>query len=322
VPKLELRPFADHDLDDAGALLAARHAAHRRAEPLYSPRFEDPAEAAREVAELWKSEAASGAVASVGGRVVGFLLGTRWRDDVWGPNVWVQAAGHAAEHPEIVRDLYGAAAARWVGEGRTAHYAVVPNYDPALVDAWFRLGFGQQQAYAIREASPPGPVRTDGFTIRHATIEDAEAIATVDQSLPQHQGASPVFSAGLVPPFDELVADAREGVEDPDFEVFVAEQDGTVVGAAVGSSIEKSSMHHGLSRPDNAGYLAFAAVLPEARGRGMGRALGETVLEWIAASGYQAAVTDWRVANLLSSRTWPRLGFRPSFLRLHRVTGH
>jgi hypothetical protein len=29
-------------------------------------------------------------------------------------------------------------------------------------------------------------------------------------------------------------------------------------------------------------------------------------------------VTDWRVTNLLSSRFWPRRGFRLSFLRLYR----
>jgi hypothetical protein len=33
-------------------------------------------------------------------------------------------------------------------------------------------------------------------------------------------------------------------------------------------------------------------------------------------------VTDWRVTNLLSSRTWPRLGFKESFLRLHRLVGY
>jgi hypothetical protein len=28
------------------------------------------------------------------------------------------------------------------------------------------------------------------------------------------------------------------------------------------------------------------------------------------------------VTNLLSSRTWPRLGFETTFLRLHRVLGY
>lgn len=32
--------------------------------------------------------------------------------------------------------------------------------------------------------------------------------------------------------------------------------------------------------------------------------------------------TDWRATNLLSSRTGPKLGFEPTFVRLHRVVGY
>ena len=52
---------------------------------------------------------------------------------------------------------------------------------------------------------------------------------------------------------------------------------------------------------------------------GAGTALGATVLDWAATEGYTAVVTDWRATNLLSSRTWPKLGFRPTFLRLFRA---
>ena len=38
------------------------------------------------------------------------------------------------------------------------------------------------------------------------------------------------------------------------------------------------------------------------------------MLDWAAAEGYAVVVTDWRATNLLSSRTWPKLGFRPTFL--------
>jgi hypothetical protein len=46
------------------------------------------------------------------------------------------------------------------------------------------------------------------------------------------------------------------------------------------------------------------------------------VLGWAGEAGYRSVVTDWRVTNLLSSRAWPALGFRPSFFRLHRLVGH
>jgi hypothetical protein len=41
-----------------------------------------------------------------------------------------------------------------------------------------------------------------------------------------------------------------------------------------------------------------------------------------AQAGYDCVATDWRVTNLLSSRTRPRLGFAESFVRLHRLVGY
>ena len=65
-----------------------------------------------------------------------------------------------------------------------------------------------------------------------------------------------------------------------------------------------------------------ALVIGAARGLGAGRALGEAVLGWSHEAGHAACVTDWRATNLLSSRAWPRLGFRDTFWRLHRLVGH
>jgi ribosomal protein S18 acetylase RimI-like enzyme len=98
--------------------------------------------------------------------------------------------------------------------------------------------------------------------------------------------------------------------------------DDQVVGSAVGCALTKSSSNAGLIRPDHAGFLGFAAVLPEARGLGAGRALGETVMHWSHEAGYDCVTTDWRQTNLLSSRTWSRLGFVPTFVRLHRTLGY
>ncbi len=131
-----------------------------------------------------------------------------------------------------------------------------------------------------------------------------------------------MFATGGIQTLEEAVAEWEDGIDDAEFTNFVAELDGQVVGSAVACSVEKSSMHGGVARPDDAGFLGFAAVLPEARGHGLGRALGEAVISWSAQQGYATVVTDWRMTNLLSSRTWPRLGFRPTFLRLHRIVGH
>ena len=77
-------------------------------------------------------------------------------------------------------------------------------------------------------------------------------------------------------------------------------------------------MHKGLGRPERAAFIGFAATLPEAQGSGLGLALTDASFNWAAEHGYEVMVTDWRVTNLLSSRFWPKRGFRPVFLRLYR----
>jgi len=322
MPGIDLRPFTSADLPTAGRLLASRHTCHRQQEPLLSPRYEDPATAEDALTQIWNLDDASGSVAESGGNVIGFLLGApKENRTTWGPNIWVEAAGHAVVEPETVRDLYGHAAGTWVQQGRTAHYVVVPSHDQAVVEAWFRVGFGQQHMHAVRAVGPTPPSTASSVTIRSARRTDIPVLALLDRALSVHQALSPVFSSAHPPSLEEAVAEWEAEIDNPAFVNFVAERDGVVIGSAIGCSIDQSSMHVGLSRPDRAGHLAFAAVLPEHRGLGAGRALGNAVLGWASQHAYPCVVTDWRVTNLLSSRTWPRLGFRDTFVRLHRVVG-
>ena len=179
--RFEVVPFADEHVEDAARLLAARHARHRRDEPLLPPRFEEPAAARDELLAVRRANDASGAAALLDGRLVGYLLGAPRDADVWGENVWVEAAGHAVESAEDVRDLYALAAAGWVDEGRRRHYALVPATDAALVDAWFRLGFGQQQAHGLRnlDLTEAG----HDFEIREPTEADIDELIEVEVDL-------------------------------------------------------------------------------------------------------------------------------------------
>ena len=146
--RLEIQPFSADYLDEASTLLARRHARHRVTEPFLPASYEQ-LDVARAAIEALAAFDASGAVASRGGTVVGFLIGTSQENPIWGPNVWFEPAGHAVDEAEDVRDLYAFAAARWVEEGRTSQYAVVPAGDASLLDAWVCLGFGQQHVQAI-----------------------------------------------------------------------------------------------------------------------------------------------------------------------------
>jgi GNAT superfamily N-acetyltransferase len=157
------------------------------------------------------------------------------------------------------------------------------------------------------------------LTLRAPTRDDIDALARIDVALPAHQARSPVFSLLPLPSVEEARAEYEADFGDPRFATFVVEYEGEVIGAAVGCPIEVSSGHRSLTLPPGAGFLGFAAVLPEHRGLGAGRVLGDAVLAWSRDAGHPSVVTDWRMTNLLASRTWPRLGYRPTFFRLFRA---
>ncbi len=72
-----------------------------------------------------------------------------------------------------------------------------------------------------------------------------------------------------------------------------------------------------LDPDDNeARHIASTAVLPEARGGGIGVALTTHALALAAEHGHPRVWTNWRVTNLGASRFWPARGFRLVRLRL------
>lgn len=307
---MEIAPFAEEHLDAAAELLAERHRRHREAEP----RLPRDVDFRAEVEALWAKDGAAGAFADGG-----YVLGTRLDDAMWGPNAWIELAGHAVREPDLVRDLYADCAARWVDEGRTLHYVYVPAHDDALVDAWFRLGFGAQHAFGIRELTDDPAIEIEGVLTREATEDDVDALVQVGPALNDHQALAPVFAKTPAWSDDETRAEILVDLENPEIGNLVAEIDGRVVGNFVVVPVEMSGAHTGLAQPPGLAHLGFAAVRPEARGSGAGLALTAASFAWARQRGYEAMVTDWRVTNLLSSRFWPKRGLRITFLRLHRA---
>ena len=312
MPAVEIQPFSDQHLGDAATLLEERHSRHRAVEPLLGKEIDFRAE----LEILWAREGSSGAVALRTGRVVGYLLGAP-RDDSWGANIWVEAAGHAVEETEDTRDLYAAAAEHWVEQGRTRHYVLVPA-DETLVDAWFRVGFGGQHAHGIREVSTHNEVAVpNGFDIRHPVASEIESLIEVGLALPRHQRKAPVFSELPVPSEEEERQEWLDTLAG-DEEVLIGYLNDKPVACWSVTSIERSGAHTGVARPERAAFIGFAATLPESRGSGIGVALTDACFAWAAEHDYPTMVTDWRETNLLASRFWPRRGFRRMFLRLYR----
>jgi GNAT superfamily N-acetyltransferase len=293
---LEIHPLSDLR-DDAAGLLAERFARQRAAEPLL-PEIDDFA------AQLPEDD---GLVATRGGAAVAYLAGA-----LDGDTARVGFAGCAASEPDALRDLFAVLAERW----DVSRFAVaVPASDERLIDAWFRLAFGCQFMWAVRETGDASQIEFGG-RIRPGTPDDLESVAEFDEILWLLQSRSPSFSGLHLPSRDEFLAEWGDTWDDPElFPHFVAERDGRVVGHALLYRRPEGDLR---VPPENID-LAHAATLDDVRGSGVGLALTQHVLTWAHEHGYQSMTTDWRSANLLSSRFWPRRGFRPQYLRLYRA---
>lgn len=292
---LEIHPLSELR-DEAAALLAERFARQRAAEPLL-PAIDD--------FEPYLPE--EGLVASRGGEAVAYLAGAVDEDSKMAR--WL-FAGHAAREPEALRDLFAVQA----GEFDVSRFMVtVPATDRDLLDVWFRLAFGCQAVWAVREVEQVEPVHFGG-TIRPATPDDVEAIVDLDLVLYAHQEATPSFSEFSPPPREQSEQETSE-LWGGQYVTFVAEQRGDVVGMLILYPRPGGDLRVPAGNID----LAFAATRPEVRGSGVGRALTAFALRYAHEHGYRSMTTDWRMVNLLSSRFWPRRGFRPQYLRLYRA---
>jgi GNAT superfamily N-acetyltransferase len=320
---LTIEPFTTAALDGAARLLADRHRRQRLVEPLLDASYETAAGARTAIAAALQADLASGVVAVRDGEVVGYMIGQQKDPTTWGPNVWVESAGHAATEPAIVRAMYAVLADEWVAAGRNNQHVLVPATDVDLVDAWFSLDFGQQHLHAVREVPDAsfGVVPQTELVIRTPTRDDLDGLAELELVLPRHLRGAPVFSTLTIQPFDEVRAELDDDLDDPKYTYFVAEHEGSVVGSGIGCALSVSRAAIGPNLVTNAAFLAYVAVLPEARGLGAGRALGETILAWARDAGYRTIATDWRSANVEADRSWRGLGFRPTFRRLHRLIG-
>jgi GNAT superfamily N-acetyltransferase len=303
VPATDAVPFSDEHLDAAAELLAARHARHREAEPLLPADVDFRSELERE----WHQEGASGVFA---GDAYLIAAPQTFADVTW---MRVSVVGQAIEGDrERMRDLYAAAAQRWVDEGHRQHAAFVPAHDTELVDTWFRLSFGASATLALRETGPEEPFDGD-VEIRHGTPDDFRESARLELEMGASMQPAPSFSNIPLQTLDEVEAEWREDEDIDRYELFVAERDGRVVG-----DILLYRRPPDLRVPEGSIDLAQASTEPEARGTGVGRALTAHVIRWAHEHGHPVMTTDWRMTNLWASRFWPKRGFRVAFLRVYR----
>jgi GNAT superfamily N-acetyltransferase len=284
-------------------------------------RFENPREAETAIRAALVREHAAGYAALADGRLVAYLIGDMVIDDVWGRSGWVRWAGCAYDigtGVEPVRDLYAALGAHWVTRGIFTHCVLAPVSDTAMIGAWFSLSFGIQQVHALQSISKPGGGRPvpPGIEMRRAGSGDEHHLAKLSDIIWRKQVKAPVWAVMMPDEVAGREAAWAELATDDEVTAWLAMRGEEPLAVQMYWPSEADADN--VMVPDNCVYLSVAGTLPEARGLGLGTWLSEHVLSEAHAAGFRYCETDWRSTNLLSSRFWPKRGYRPVFYRLVR----
>jgi GNAT superfamily N-acetyltransferase len=217
--------------------------------------------------------------------------------------------GPAGAHLDLAVSDRSAETARHVALG-----AAVERQEPW----WTVLRDPAGLAYCLTDRDPVRgrPGRDEGEPSR--TGPDRGSVSEASGSDPRIRTAVPADWTRIWPVFSAVVADGETYAypEDltadearhlwlgsPPGHTVVLEEDGVLLGTAT----------MGPNRPGRGDHVGTASfmVAAEARGRGVGRALGEYVVEWHRRQGYRAIQFNAVVeTNTAAVRLWHRLGFR------------
>ncbi len=297
---LAIRPLETCGLHEALALVTAAYDDERRASPLLPPRIQGDAAGLLPSLERCLDKGCVGAFRD--GKLVGFMGVHAFFPFKGHPAALVREVTHAASGEDrltLYRLLYESLGEclrrRRVQLHIVAHFAA----DRELADGLFQLGFGALLAERLRDLSE---VRC-AARVPVAQEKDFLAVEEIDGEHMRYYRGAPMFLLK-----DDSPQAVRAGLlehQDRGDALFVYRESGApaaylVAGPCLGAS-------EGLVlRNTNSAQVLSAYARPEARGRGVGKALLSAAVEWARERGYERLFVEHETANLSASRFWGR----------------
>ena len=317
--KIELLPFTDEIIPDAGRLLADRHKCNREILPLLPVRFEDPAVASKAVEILWQEKYTGGYAAFRNGRLIAYLIG-KTATDPWGRAGYVYLPGYAVaedERPAVIQDLYALLGEDWVKKGCFDHCLYISAADTKVIQTLFDIGFGKERIDALmdlRTLEIPEVKEPTELVIRKAGSGDNAHLGSLSNIIFRALAKPPYWHPTVPEDWDDLYEGWSELADDKEWTIWLALENDEALGI-VGFRPEEEIDTQVLAAPRTV-YLSVAATKPEARGRGISTVLTWHGLKQAQQEGYEICYSNWISPNLLASRFWPRFGFQDAAYRL------
>lgn len=151
--------------------------------------------------------------------------------------------------------------------------------------------------------------------IRPATTHDLDAIvARWHELMAAHRALDATLYATAEHAPGTYRAFVRRHLGKTSSIVFVAEQDGAVVGYLLGGTGQRSPIY----TISAVGMIFDLVVAPAARRAGIGRALVDAALAWFDGRGLEHVQVNFSTVNPSAAEFWPRLGFTPFLCEAYR----
>ena len=160
------------------------------------------------------------------------------------------------------------------------------------------------------------------ITVVRAGVERLDELVGFWKLLHRHQSSVAAAVAGLdvLSESDSAVIVGkmyREWLSGPDSYAFLAEEEGRLVGYVVGFYDEP----HFMWSTGRVGHIDSFYVLPELRGRGVGRLLMEAAYAEMRQAGATTVALEVVANNDVARRFYEREGFTTTFVQMHRRLG-
>lgn len=255
-----------------------------------------------------------------GEKLVAYVIATIDENEIWGNFGWVNLGAWSIEedYSYYLGLIYEKIGRDWADRKIIRHVFLVYSGQRAAIDRFNELGFAKQQAHGLLIEkglfTPVSQQENRTLTVRKAIKEDQIQINSFSREIALFQQKSPCFAPVPESYLKSLDDGFSDLTTDDEGTLYVVEKDKRILGYQLYYPVGKGN----LLEPENSVELAVSAVSQEARGSGAGLELTQYALNDQINKGKSIFVTDWRCANLLSSKFWKKTGFKPLAFRLYR----
>lgn len=313
--RLILDELDELTIERAGELVASEQAVTRRVCPQLPASYESP-EVCMVALQALLDAGGRGVVATNRGRTLAVLTASVRDGRVLGRYGYLPAEGFAVD-PElhdpttVLATMYAQLASPMVTGGVWRHY-LWHIAQRRLHDSLANLGFARHGVYGVQAVTPRRG--NSNVAVRIAEPADLDIVARLALIEIQHRARPPMFGPMNNPPLADLVAKHR-ALHTSGAVHLLATLDRRDVGLL---TLEPTSPAPRLCPPDQP-YIGPTVTVPDARGRGVGRALVDAALDWAHQQGFEWISVDFEAANSLSRPFWLGAGFRPTGYGLLRL---